>query len=193
VTSQKVKARLSVERGTEARLSMTSQEAFFKLYWPRLLRFLLTQASISSLAEDVAEDTFLKAFASWDTMLTYGRPDSWLFKVAGRQLRREEAQARRRGKLAEDAIARLADIQQAAELDEWVANNLPLYSAIRDLPRRQAEVVACELASCTTSETAEILGISEGTVRSHRCLALRNLRVLLNDTDEPGGARRDTT
>ena len=186
------KARLSMERGAEARLSMESQEAFFTLYWPRLVRFLLTQASNSSLADDVAGDTFLKAWVNWDMLLRCERPDSWLFKVAIRQLRREEAHARLRGSLAEDPIARMADIQQAAVMDEWVADNLTLTAAVRTLPRRQAEVIACALVSCTTRETAEILGMSEGTVRSQRCLALGKLRVLLNDADVPGVARRDT-
>jgi RNA polymerase sigma-70 factor (ECF subfamily) len=172
---------------------MDSQEAFFGLYWPRLVRFLLTQASNSSLAEDVAGDTFLKAWVSWDTLLRYERPDSWLFKVAIRQLRREEAHARLTGSLAEDPIALMADIQQAAVMDEWVADHLSLTAAVRTLPRRQAEVIACALVSCTTSETAEILGMAEATVRSHLCLALGKLRVLLNDADVPGVPGRDTT
>ena len=130
---------------------MESQEAFFRLYWPRLVRFLLTQASHSSLAEDVAGDTFLKAWASWDTLLRYERPDSWLFKVAIRQLRRrEEARARLRGSLAEDPSVGMADIRQAAVMDEWVADHLALTAAVRTLPRRQAEVIACTLVNCTT-------------------------------------------
>ena len=181
-----------MERGAEARLSMGSQEEFFMLYWPRLVRFLLTQASNSSLAEDVAGDTFLRAWDNWDTLLTYERPDSWLFKVAIRQLRKEEAHARTKGSLAEDQIASMADIRRAAVMDEWVANHLTLTAAIRTLPRRQAEVAACELVGCTTKETADILGMSEGTVRSNLCIALGKLRVLMNDADVPGVARRDT-
>lgn len=178
--------------GQGARLAMESQEAFFNLYWPRLVRFLLTQASDSSLAEDVAGDTFLKAWASWDTLLRYERPDSWLFKVAIRQLRQEEVRARARGRLAEDPAALMADIQQAAEADEWVADNLALTAAIRTLPRRQAEVIACTLVGCTTGETAEILEMSETTVRLHLRRALVKLRPLLSDADVPGVALMGT-
>ena len=100
------KARLAMERGAEARLAMESQETFFRLYWPRLVRFLIIQASNSSLADEVAADTFLKAWVKWDTLLRCERPDSWLFKVAIRQLRREEDHARLTDSLAEDPIAR---------------------------------------------------------------------------------------
>ena len=141
----------------------------------------------------MAGDTFLKAWASWDTLLRYERPDSWLFKVAIRQLRREEARARLRGSLAEDPSVGMADIRQAAVMDEWVADHLALTAAVRTLPRRQAEVIACTLVNCTTRETAEILEMSEGTVRSNLNLALGKLRVLLNDADVLGVARRDAT
>jgi RNA polymerase sigma-70 factor (ECF subfamily) len=190
---QGAKARLAEERGAEARLAICqSQGEFFKLYWPRLVRFLLTQATNSSLAEEVAAETFAKACAKWDTLLECKRPDSWLFKVALRQLRREENKARSRGSLAEDPIAIRADIQQAAVSDQWVADHLTLIAAIRTLPRRQAEVTGYALVGYTTRETAETLGVSEGTVRSHLSRAAGMLRVRMNDADGPGMARRDT-
>jgi RNA polymerase sigma factor (sigma-70 family) len=179
------------ERGVQARLSMESQEAFFGRYWPRLVRFLITQTSNSSLAEDVAGEAFLKVWDKWDMLLTYDRPDSWLFKVATRELRRQEAQARARGSLAEDPAGNVADLQGAAVMDEWVTDNFALTAAVRTLPRRQAEVIACTLVGYTTRETAEILGVSEGTARSQLCRAKGKLRVLLNDTEVPDVARRD--
>jgi hypothetical protein len=36
------------------------------------------------------------ALDKWDDLLTFERPDSWVFKVATRKLRRLEAQARAR-------------------------------------------------------------------------------------------------
>jgi RNA polymerase sigma factor (sigma-70 family) len=179
------------ERGAQARLSMGSQEEFFTRYWPRLLRFLITQASNYSLAEEVAGDTFLKAWDRWGDLLTYERPDSWLFKVAIRELRRQEAKARTRDSLAEDPAGNLADLQGAALTDDWVADNFALTAAIRTLPRRQAEVIACLLLGYSARETAEILGMSEGTARSHLSRATGKLRVLLNDAELPGVARKD--
>jgi RNA polymerase sigma factor (sigma-70 family) len=179
------------ERGIQARLSMDSQEAFFERYWPRLLRYLITQGSSFSMAEEVTDDTFMKAWGKWDMLLTYERPDSWLFKVATRQLRRQESQARSRDSLAEDPDGNMADLQKAAGSDEWVADNFALTAAIRTLPRRQAEVIACTMLGYSTRETAEILGVSEGTARSHLSRATGNLRLLLNDEETPGVARRD--
>src|ERR1700735_2471295 len=108
------------------------------------------------------------------------------------RLRQEEVRGRARGSLAEDPAALLAALRRASEVDEWVADNLALTAAIRTLPRRQAEVIACTLVGCTTGETAEILEMSEGTVRSHLRRALVKLRPLLSDADVPGVALRGT-
>jgi RNA polymerase sigma factor (sigma-70 family) len=179
------------ERGREARRLVESQSAFFERYWPPLVHFLAAQASSYSLAEEVAAEAFLRACVRWDKLLTYDRPDSWLFKVAVRELRRQEAQARARGTLSEDLAGNVADLQRAAETDEWVAENFAFAAAVRTLPRRQAEVVSFAMLGYTTKETAGTLGISEGTARSHLSRASGNLRVLLNDAEVPGVARRD--
>lgn len=180
-------------RGKQAReLVGQGLEPFFGWYWPRLLRFLIIQASDSSLAEEVASETFVKACDNWDdTLLTHERPDSWLFKVAIRELRREEAKARARGILTEDPAGNVADLNSAAMNDEWVADNPALTAAIRTLPRREAEAIACRLQNYTTRETAEILGVSEGTARSQLSRATAKLRLLLNNAGKPGMARRD--
>ena len=180
------------ERGSQARLSTESFEVFFKTYWPRLVRVLISLASDSSMAEDVMSETFMAAWDKWDKVLTYDRPDSWLYKVATRRLRRLEAQARARGSLAEDPASIEADLRRAATTDEWVASNLDLVAALRLLPRRQAEVVAWRLLEeCTVKETAEILGVSEGTVKTQLHRARGKLQVLLNDPEMTGLAGRD--
>ncbi|MEM7416247.1 MAG: sigma-70 family RNA polymerase sigma factor [Gemmatimonadota bacterium] len=48
------------------------------------------------------------------------------------------------------------------------------------LSEREREVlVLCELEGCSTSEAAELLGVSEATVRSHKRHAIRRLRAVL--------------
>ena len=76
-------------RAARIRDAMTSsQEAFFNECWPWLLHILLSQASDSGLAEEAAAETVAAALDKWDDLVTYDRPDSWLYKVATRRLRR---------------------------------------------------------------------------------------------------------
>jgi RNA polymerase sigma-70 factor, ECF subfamily len=164
------------DRGYQARLRLVSAETFFQYYWPRLLRFLISQASDSGLAEDVAADAFAAALDNWDKLLTYQRPDSWLFKVAIRRLRQLEGRARTLCFLDEDLASSEGDLRLAAAADEWVEDHLDIVAAMRFLPRRQSEVIALHwLADYTVRETAQILGVAEGTVKQHMSRALGNL------------------
>lgn len=172
--------------------SIGSQEEFFMRYWPRLLSFLISQASDSSLAEDVASETFVAALDHWDTLLTYERPDSWLFKVAIRKLRRLEAKARERSVLNDDLASNETDLRDATATSEWVERNLDLVAALRGLPRRQAEAVALSyLQGYTLRETAEILGISAAAVRICLSRAREKLRILLEVDQGSSDAMRE--
>src|SRR5215831_11626646 len=156
------------DRGRQARLSLASFDTFYRRYYPRLVRYLITQANDTSWAEDVAQETMIAARDGWEDLLTYDRPDSWLFKVATRTLRRLEAQARERCGLPDGLGSPEGDLRIAAATDDWVNDHLDVVRALRSLPRRQCEVVALHyLADYTIAETAQILGISEGTTKTH--------------------------
>jgi RNA polymerase sigma-70 factor (ECF subfamily) len=167
-----------------SKINLSSQDEFFRSCWPWLLRILLSQASDSGLAEEAAQDTIVTALDRWDDLVTFERPDSWLYLVAIRRLRRMEEQARNQGCLAEDRVAIEADLRLVCASDEWVAQNLDLVTAMRLLPRRQAEVLALRcLGDFTERETAEILAVSEGTVKTQLCRARKKLRLLLEVRD----------
>jgi RNA polymerase sigma-70 factor, ECF subfamily len=168
-------------RGSQARQRMGSPEEFFECYWPRLIRFLISQTCESDVAEEVAADAFMAAWDRWDSLLTYERPDSWLFKVATRKLRRLEAQARAQSCLHEDLQSSIADLRNAAAADKWVEEHLDLVAALRCLPRRQSEAIALKwLGDYTLKETAEILSVTEETAKEQVTRAIGKLQVLLD-------------
>jgi hypothetical protein len=125
-------------RAQAARMCMVSFDTFFQTYWPGLVRFLKARASNSRFAEDVASQAMIAAADRWDELLTYERPDCWLFKVAIRMLSRLEARARRDGWLCEAPEAVGDDLRIEALRDEWVdARSLACITcAITPSPRR---------------------------------------------------------
>ena len=167
-----------------ARINLSSPEEFFSSCWPWLLHILLSQASDSGLAEEAAAETITTGARKWNDLVTFERPDSWLYKVATRRLRRMEAQARAHGCLAEDRPGIEADLRLVSASDEWVAHNVDLVRAMRLLPRRQAEVLALRcLGDFSERETAEILGVTEGTVKTQLSRARNKIRLLLEVRD----------
>jgi RNA polymerase sigma factor (sigma-70 family) len=166
--------------GSDARLALSSFPEFYRQFWPRLVRCLIAQATDTRWAEDVAQDTMLAAFEKWDQLLTYDRPDAWLFKVAIRRLRRMEAQGRERCLLPDEESA-TGDLAVAAAADGWAGAHLDVIAAIRSLPRRQAEVIVVHtLADYTLTETAEILGMREATAKTHLKRARESLKRLMH-------------
>ncbi len=159
-------------------LGLTSFNAFYDFYYPRLTRFLISHGGESGgLAEDVAQDAMMVACEKWDYLLTYERPDTWLFKVAIRMLQRAEARIKE-GSWREDLAG--ADLQSSATADESTETRLYLVAAIRDLPRREAEVISLRfLRDCTLAETAKILGLTEAAVGAHQRRGLERLRQQL--------------
>jgi RNA polymerase sigma-70 factor, ECF subfamily len=165
------------ERGRQARLSLASFPTFYQQYYPLLVRVLISQAHDTHWAEDVAQDAMLAAYNRWEDMLVYERPDSWLFKVAIRRLRRIEAKVRRECPYPDDFDATMQDVRLAAAEDEWVEDHLAVVAGIRSLPRRQSEIIALHyLADYTLEEAAEILGISLSSAKTHKQRGLDSLR-----------------
>jgi RNA polymerase sigma factor (sigma-70 family) len=72
---------------------------------------------------------------------------------------------------------------------EEVGQRRSVIEALRGLPASQRHVVVLRfLEDLSVAETADLLGISQGTVKSYTARALSSLRVTLDDTldDTPG-------
>jgi len=166
-------------RGCQARLSLVSFPSFYQQYYPVLVRYLISQAHGTRFAEDVAQETMLAAREKWEDLLTYERPDAWLFKIAIRMLRRWEYKVRQECSYDGDGDGTVGDVGVAAATDDWVNQHVDIVTGIRSLPRRQAEVIALHyLADYTITDTAEILGISAGSAKTHLHRALDHLKRL---------------
>lgn len=173
------------DRGHQARLSLESFDLFCRRYLPVLERYLVALTSDSSWARDVAQDAMMAACDRWDDLLTYERPDAWLFKVATRRLRVLEAQARERWLPGDPGDGRQAEVA-----DTWVSDHSGLLAALRALPRRQAEVIGLHfLGGYSMAETAAITGVGAGTASTHLRRGLDSLRR--QHSGRPVGAGAD--
>jgi RNA polymerase sigma-70 factor (sigma-E family) len=73
------------------------------------------------------------------------------------------------------------------ELAEQVGQRRSVIQALRGLPAGQRQVVVLRfLEDLSVADTAELLGISQGTVKSYTSRALSSLRITLNDIAAAG-------
>lgn len=137
----------------------------------RLLRtaYLLTRDH--ALAEDLLQTALTKAWFAWSRI--QGDPEPYVRKV----LVNTFASWWRRKWNGEHAYAEPPDAVGPGEHDASDQRQ-DLWTAMGRLPRRQRAVIVLRFVEdLSEAETARLLGISPGTVKSQTSKALANLRV----------------
>lgn len=159
-------------------------------------RFALRLTGSPGEAEDLVQETYLRAYRAWDQYTPGTKAKSWLFTICRNAfLRSRERDARRRELVAEAA---------REEPDRDTAGELPLFAghsdydpegdffrslvddrvldAIDALPDDFREaVVLSDLQGLTYGEVAEILQVPLGTVKSRLFRGRRLLQKRLYD------------
>jgi RNA polymerase sigma-70 factor (ECF subfamily) len=151
-------------RGTSAEPAFTRLLETFR---PDLLRFSLWLARDRSVAEDVVQETLIRAWKSKDELKDQAALRPWLLTIA----RREHARLYERKRLPTvdvDSVEALGDPALASDGD---AGLVDLRSAILKLPDEYREPLVLQvLLGYSTREIADIMGIKPGAVltRLHR-------------------------
>ena len=139
---------------------------------------------VSTLGEreidEVVQDTFVRAFSSFDSFRGESSLRTWLFTIARRLvLDRRRAQRRR------PATESLEDVELAAgftALDSIVAEEAEgqVREAVERLSPTQREVFTLRVGEgLSYKEIAEIVGTTEGAARVHYHNALRTIKDAL--------------
>jgi RNA polymerase sigma-70 factor (sigma-E family) len=133
------------------------------------------------LAQDVTQETLLKAYLHWPRVRRADSPDAYV-----RRILLNEVRGRWRRRKGMEPAARFTDMTEPTVPDatEEIARRAGLLQALLTLPLRQrATVVLRYLEGMTERETAAALGCGEGTVKSQSARALSTLRTFLDRTE----------
>ncbi|GAB3285162.1 RNA polymerase sigma factor [Parasphingorhabdus pacifica] len=158
-------------------------ECFLRKYWGALVTPMARKMGDRGAAEDVVQDSLVKALRRWDKdpdkEITFG----WVYKVADNTANDRLRQAGRGGEVLYGAIPDRASLVDQDRAAYYVAEDV-----LAALPRRFAEAfLLCRLAKFTSAEVSSMTGIPAGTVRwmvGQAVSALRQAVDGLEDTDE---------
>jgi RNA polymerase sigma-70 factor (ECF subfamily) len=142
-------------------------------------RYLVYLTGDRSAAEDLAAETFEKAFRSWRRFdPRRGAPRTWLCSIArGVAVDWFRAETRRRRR--EDAYARELP---AAQFGDGLPG--PVEAALRALAPGEREVIALRiLLDLDGPSAARVLGISQTACSTRLSRALKRLEEMTNDVD----------
>jgi RNA polymerase sigma-70 factor (sigma-E family) len=136
----------------------------------RLLRAAYLVCGDAHLAEDLLQGAFVKLALRWDRLRTEN-PDAYVRRI----LYRDAVSAWRRTR--RESIAAVLPDAGGADPTAGVADRLDLERALATLtPRQRAVVVLRYFEDRTEADTAEVLGVSVGTVKSQAHAALARMR-----------------
>ncbi len=138
-----------------------SFEALYRNEYRRVVALVYGLSGSTAVAEDLAQEAFLRAHANWPDVANMNAPAAWVRRVAVnlamsrfRRLRSETA-----------ALLRLAPSSGSTEpIGE---DHGAFWSQVRRLPRRQAQAIALRyIDELTVKEIGEVLEVANGTVKA---------------------------
>jgi RNA polymerase sigma-70 factor (sigma-E family) len=141
--------------------------------WPRLLRSAWLLTGDWHQAEDILQTALLKTYPRWRRVRD-GAADAYVRKV----LARTYLSWWRRRWRSEVPTAQPPDVPANGDHSGSVDLKLAVADALRALPRGQRAVLMLRFhADLTEADTARVLGVSVGTVKSQTARAFGTLRA----------------
>lgn len=123
-------------------------------------------------AEDVAQEACARAYSKWSSVRDHAEP--WCVRVAS-NLALDLLRARTRAIKRNERI-KTNEIVMTPKVDE----RLDLYAALEKLPRRQRETVVLRyLGDLSEAQTADLIGCSVGSVKTHASRGLAALKEVI--------------
>lgn len=141
----------------------------------RLYRAVALAVGDTTLAADAIDEAMARAYTRWDRLEDYASPEGWVYRVALNVARSTLRRTRREDLWEQPPEGEIFDDQPDLELRAAVAR-LPV--------KFRSVVVARYLLDWSTAETAEALGIPEGTVKTRLKRALARLAKELEGEGE---------
>jgi RNA polymerase sigma-70 factor (ECF subfamily) len=139
-------------------------------------------------ADEAVQDAMVKGYRAIGRFRSGAPFQAWLLRIVANEARNRRRAAGRR-RVHELRLATDRTLEEAAPSPEAAVlaseRRRRTLDAVDHLPRRHRDVVACRyLLGMSEAETAAVLGLAPGTVKSRGSRALARLRTDLGGTDD---------
>jgi RNA polymerase sigma-70 factor, ECF subfamily len=165
-------------------------------------RFALSLTRNEADADDIVQETYLRAYRSWHTFERGSDARRWLFTICRNAFLRTRERARHQVELEDgdvEAVAsEVAENAGAFSGDERLLTRLDLGPALSDALARLSEpfrsaVTLVDVEDQSYEAAAEILGVPIGTVRSRLFRGRRLLQQMLTEYARDAGIQTPIT
>jgi RNA polymerase sigma-70 factor (ECF subfamily) len=156
-------------------------EAFYKIYYPRLYRFILSITRDPESVEELIQETLLVVWKKPDRFNYESKISTWVFGIAhNKALKSMSRNALRRNDVNVDDLQELQSDDggsgtQSWENEEWLSNTLGILT-----PDQRAVIELTFYHDLTYQEIAKILNCPENTVKTRMFHARKKLKAFAN-------------
>jgi RNA polymerase sigma-70 factor (sigma-E family) len=157
---------------------------FVRSHGTPLLRAAYLLTGDHGHAEDLVQTTLFRLSRHWAT--AQQAPHSYAYRVLVNLSRNRWRDMSRQPRTVHPSMA--AETTEGSRDDpiEGVVSRHVLTDALRRLPEQQRETAVCRFVlDLSVADTAAVLGLAEGTVKSNASRAVARLREYLTEPSEP--------
>ena len=170
--------RIGIPPDHEAALMKALYDEHAAVLW----RYALRLTGDASRAEDVVQETLLRAWQHPEVISDADRsPRAWMCTVARNMIIDERRSAAFRNVVASTDVTTTPEQPTRDEVDNALDKMLIADAMTRLTAEHRAVVERSYYRGWTTGQTAQDLGIAEGTVKSRLHYAVRALRLALQE------------
>jgi RNA polymerase sigma-70 factor (ECF subfamily) len=169
----------------EDNIDLANASVLFKGDYPRIFRYIMSMIHDTTEAEDLSQETFLRAYHRRDSLREAGAQTAWLYRIATHVCLDRLRQYARRNPMESDTDLEQVDIaepdtpslQQTIERDEMSICVQNYLNQLSDSYR--AVILLYDMHELTTPEIAQLLDESLSTIKIRLHRARLKLRVAL--------------
>lgn len=158
---------------------LSAAEELIAMFYPEILRYCIWHTPNRGLAEDAAQETFLKVIRYFDRYTHKGQFKSFLYQVAANTC----IDIKRKNRYCDVSLEESAmDIEYSEPAFEDIHSDLVLRQLVNCLPEDLQEIVLLRFGqNLTIREIARILHMPLRTVQSRLRRALKKLKQKIPD------------
>jgi RNA polymerase sigma-70 factor (ECF subfamily) len=158
-------------------------QTLFETHHDEIYRYLWRQCFDDALAQDIVQDTFLKALNKLDGLHNHSNLRAWLYRIATNTLHDHWRRENRQPMVAlDERLAAAGSIESGYEQREMLAS---VAAAITHLPEKQRQsLILARYQDLSYDDIAVVLDISPDAARANVYQATKKLREQLMEVVE---------
>jgi RNA polymerase sigma-70 factor (sigma-E family) len=161
---------------TASSTTVPTFEEYAAAAWPALYRYAYLLAGNHPDAEDLAQQTLIKAHRAWSRVTSSDAPNAYARRMLTNTFLSAKRPKSRRLELLTDTPPEAATVTPSAPEE-----HLALWPHVKALPPQQRAVIVLRYyEQLSEAEIADVLGCSRGNVKSTAHRALKVLRAAID-------------